>query len=104
MTRDRKAGDPVVLGEKFASCHKLQSDLGDPLQHLLRNSADHGIEDPEVRRAAGKPEDNFGLILSSKSSYVSFTEPKDDGAGHFTFELKTAKVIDKHVSVDRSTQ
>ena len=42
-----------------------------------------------------QPEDNFGLILSSKSSYVSFTEPKDDGAGHFTFELKTAKVIGK---------
>ena len=34
--------------------------LGDPLTHLIRNAADHGIESPEVRLAANKPEE--GLI------------------------------------------
>ena len=42
-----------------------------------------------------EPADNFGLVLSSDGSYLSFSEPKDDGAGHFTFNLTTSKVIGK---------
>lgn len=39
--------------------------------------------------------DNFGLSLSSESSYITFTEPKNDGNGHFTFDVTAAKKIGK---------
>lgn len=39
--------------------------------------------------------DNFGLTLSSASSFISFTEPVDDGKGHFTFDVTAAKKIGK---------
>lgn len=37
--------------------------------------------------------DNFALLLSSESSYISFTEPKDDNNGHFTFDVTAANRI-----------
>lgn len=52
-----------------------------PLEHLLRNALAHGIEDPEVRRAAGKAE--FGeIVLSARQSgNEMMLTVKDDGAG-----------------------
>jgi two-component system chemotaxis sensor kinase CheA len=56
-------------------------ELGDPLIHLMRNSADHGIESPEARRAAGKPE--MGTIRLSASNTGGHVEIRinDDGKG-----------------------
>lgn len=39
--------------------------------------------------------DNFGLTLSTGSSYISCSEPQDDGQGHFTFDITAAKKIGK---------
>ena len=39
--------------------------------------------------------DNFGLSLFTESSYITFTEPKNDGNGHFTFDVTAAKKIGK---------
>jgi len=52
-----------------------------PLEHLLRNALAHGIEDPEVRRAAGKAE--FGeIVLSARQTgNEMMLTVKDDGAG-----------------------
>ncbi|MGW1442840.1 chemotaxis protein CheA [Serratia rhizosphaerae] len=53
----------------------------DPLTHLVRNSLDHGIEDPQVRLAAGKPEVG-NLILSAEHQGGNICiEVTDDGAG-----------------------
>ncbi|MEB6336536.1 chemotaxis protein CheA [Serratia rhizosphaerae] len=53
----------------------------DPLTHLVRNSLDHGIEDPQVRLAAGKPEIG-NLILSAEHQGGNICiEVTDDGAG-----------------------
>jgi two-component system chemotaxis sensor kinase CheA len=55
--------------------------LNDPLVHLIRNSIDHGIEMPEVRRAAGKPSMgtvNLGAEHSGDSVLITI---RDDGAG-----------------------
>jgi two-component system chemotaxis sensor kinase CheA len=55
--------------------------LADPLVHLLRNSADHGIEAPEARRAAGKPETGvIRLSAAHQGSHVR-VEIHDDGKG-----------------------
>jgi two-component system chemotaxis sensor kinase CheA len=55
--------------------------LNDPLVHLIRNSIDHGIEMPEVRRAAGKPPQgtiHLGAVHSGDSVLITI---RDDGAG-----------------------
>jgi two-component system chemotaxis sensor kinase CheA len=55
--------------------------LNDPLVHLIRNSIDHGIEMPDVRRAAGKPAQgivHLGAVHSGDSVLITI---RDDGAG-----------------------
>jgi two-component system chemotaxis sensor kinase CheA len=55
--------------------------LGDPLTHLIRNAADHGIESPEVRQATGKPtEGQISLNAFHRSGRIVI-EISDDGAG-----------------------
>ena len=55
--------------------------LGDPLVHLVRNSLDHGLETPEIRRAAGKSE--IGVIDISAYHHGGdvVVEVRDDGRG-----------------------
>lgn len=52
-----------------------------PLEHMLRNAVDHGLESAEVRRAAGKPEQGrITLDLSHEGGDIVF-DMRDDGAG-----------------------
>jgi two-component system chemotaxis sensor kinase CheA len=55
--------------------------LGDPLTHLIRNSADHGIEAPAARLAAGKPEEGTIMLKAFHRSGRIVIEGSDDGAG-----------------------
>ena len=55
--------------------------LGDPLTHLIRNSADHGVETPEKRLAAGKTEQGHILLSAQHRSGRIAIEITDDGAG-----------------------
>ena len=45
-----------INGENTELDKTVLEKIGDPLVHLVRNSLDHGLELPDVRRAAGKPE------------------------------------------------
>lgn len=53
----------------------------DPLNHLVRNSVDHGIETPSVRREAGKPETGKLTLAASHQGGNIVIEVRDDGAG-----------------------
>ena len=55
--------------------------LGDPLVHLIRNSIDHGIESPEVRKAARKPRIGTVRLSAVHSGAHVLIEIRDDGAG-----------------------
>ncbi|MDJ0508168.1 MAG: hybrid sensor histidine kinase/response regulator [Crocosphaera sp.] len=55
--------------------------LYDPLQHLLRNGFDHGIEPPEIRRKLGKPEQGQIEIRAYHQGNQTLIEMHDDGAG-----------------------
>lgn len=55
--------------------------LGDPLVHLVRNSLDHGLERPEVRRAAGKPEVGRLELSARHHGGDVVVEVRDDGKG-----------------------
>jgi two-component system chemotaxis sensor kinase CheA len=68
--------------------------IKDPLMHLVRNSCDHGIESPEVRRRAGKsPEGRLTLRAYHEAGQVN-VEVGDDGAGIDVARIKQ-KAIEK---------
>ncbi|PWE53480.1 chemotaxis protein CheA [Metarhizobium album] len=55
--------------------------LADPLVHLVRNSVDHGLETPEMRRAAGKQEAGKVILSARQASGEVIITIKDDGRG-----------------------
>ncbi|MCO1601316.1 chemotaxis protein CheA [Desulfosporosinus nitroreducens] len=73
--------DLVLKGEDTELDKTVVEVIGDPLMHLIRNSVDHGIESPEKRREAGKPE--FGTITLNafhEGNHIAILI-SDDGAG-----------------------
>src|SRR5437763_2488243 len=64
--------------------------IKDPLTHMVRNSADHGIEPPAARRAAGKPEKgNLRLSAWHQGGHI-LIEVADDGRGLDIGRIKAA--------------
>ncbi|WP_242445587.1 chemotaxis protein CheA [Chromatium okenii] len=79
-----KLGKQVTLkliGEDTELDKGLIERLADPLNHLVRNSIDHGIEQPEQRRAAGKSEVGEICLRASHRGGSVVVEVRDDGAG-----------------------
>ncbi len=71
----------VIEGGETEVDKSVIEQLGDPLIHLMRNSADHGIETPEARAAKGKPaEGTIRLVASHEGSHVQILII-DDGKG-----------------------
>ncbi len=71
----------VIQGEKTELDKRMIDELGDPLIHMVRNSADHGIEPPEVRTAAGKPaEGTITLDAFHRGNHIVI-QVRDDGRG-----------------------
>ena len=68
--------------------------IKDPLTHMVRNSADHGVEDPEDRVAAGKPETGKITLNAYHEGGHIIIEIKDDGKGLPIDKIKK-KVLDK---------
>ena len=66
--------------------------LGDPLIHLVRNAADHGIETPEERKAAGKPEEGVITLSAFHRSGRIVSELSDDGAGIDTDRVRSKAI------------
>ncbi len=70
-----------MTGEETELDRTVIDEIGDPLQHLLRNSADHGLEDNDERIALGKEEvGNIYLDAYQDGNNVNI-EVRDDGAG-----------------------
>ena len=65
-----------------------------PLNHLLRNAIDHGVETPAVRRRHGKPEEASIVIAASYRSGMLHISISDDGAG-IDLEAIRRKVINR---------
>ena len=82
LQRDlNKKIDLVIEGEDTELDKSVVEDLLDPIMHCVRNSVDHGIETPEIRAAAGKPETGTILLKASNEGNQIVIEIKDDGAG-----------------------
>lgn len=78
----------TISGAETELDRTVIEEIGDPLVHLLRNSADHGIETIEERRLAGKDETGTIHLGAYHSGNHVFIEVTDDGAG-----MKREKII-----------
>ena len=80
----RKAGKKVKLeikGENTEIDRTLLEELYEPLLHLIRNAVDHGIESPDDRLAAGKPEEGTIALKANRDRNQIQIEIYDDGCG-----------------------
>ncbi len=71
----------VTEGEGTEVDKTVIEKLTDPLTHMIRNAIDHGLEKPEVRVAAGKPEEGLVRLAALHRSGRIVIEVSDDGAG-----------------------
>lgn len=78
------AGKPVRLATEGSDIEidaSLVQQLKDPLTHMIRNAVDHGIESPEVRRAAGKDPIATITLAAWQDGASVVIEVRDDGGG-----------------------
>jgi len=99
MARDlaRKLGKQVELelhGEDTELDRNIIDELADPLVHLVRNAVDHGIETPEERRAAGKPEKCVVRLSAQQVGDRILIQVSEDGRG-MRPELLRRKAVEK---------
>lgn len=84
----KKVGDLGLSGGAIAVDSEVAAKLRDALVHGLRNAVDHGIEAPEARRAAGKPEKATLEVSAREHGGQLVVTLKDDGAGFDVDALK----------------
>jgi two-component system chemotaxis sensor kinase CheA len=70
-----------TIGENTEIDKTVIEQLSDPLTHMIRNSADHGIESPEARLAAGKPAAGTIRLSAEQAGGNILIIVEDDGAG-----------------------
>ncbi|MFK7865099.1 MAG: chemotaxis protein CheA [Pseudohongiellaceae bacterium] len=73
--------DLNIVGEHTELDKTVLEKIGDPLVHLVRNGLDHGVETPEERIAAGKPETGTLTLKASHEAGNIVIEISDDGKG-----------------------
>jgi two-component system chemotaxis sensor kinase CheA len=84
----------VMEGEGIELDRSMLDEIGDPLVHLLRNALDHGIESPEERRAAGKPEKGTLLLSAARERSRIVIRVEEDGRG-----IQRERVLRKAVAL-----
>jgi len=105
MVRDlaRKTGKEINLiveGQETEVDRSVIEHLRDPLMHLLRNAADHGIELPEVRKIAGKPATGTIKVAASHEQDTIVITINDDGKGIRPAEVKQSAVKKGIITAD----
>ena len=83
-----------MTGEDTELDRTVIDEIGDPLMHLLRNAADHGLESNEERVAVGKPEVGSIFLNAYQDGNNVVIEVRDDGKGIDTEKVKR-KAVEK---------
>ncbi|MEN6348065.1 MAG: chemotaxis protein CheA [Syntrophomonas sp.] len=82
----------LMEGKETELDRTVIDEIGDPLVHLLRNSIDHGIESPQERLKAGKPQKGTVMLRARHEGNNVYIEVEDDGAG-----INVKRVLEKAV-------
>lgn len=88
-----------MSGEDTELDRTVIDEIGDPLVHLIRNSGDHGLETPDERKAAGKPEKGNVYLDAFQDGNNVVIEVRDDGKG-----INIAKVKAKALNTGAITK
>ncbi|MCA9261165.1 MAG: chemotaxis protein CheA, partial [Planctomycetales bacterium] len=102
----RGNGRDIVLeiaGENTELDKRMIDELGDPLIHLVRNAADHGIETPEDRVAAGKPPRGVVSLDAFHQGNQIVIQVRDDGRGMDPEKIRK-KAIEKGIVSDADAE
>lgn len=86
--------DFSVEGKEIELDRSMLDEIGDPIVHLLRNAIDHGIETPEQRRKAGKPETGRLSLSAARDRSAVVIRVVDDGRG-----IDRARVLERAKSI-----
>lgn len=89
----------VMEGENVELDKAVIDAVRDPFTHLVRNSLDHGIEEPAARKAAGKPQTAYLKLIAEQVGNQVYLHVQDDGRG-----IDPAKIRAKAVSKGMLTQ
>lgn len=82
-----------MIGQETELDRQVLELIKDPLTHMVRNSADHGLETPDIRRASGKPEKGTIRLSAYHEGGHIIIEISDDGRGLDMEKIKQ-KIID----------
>lgn len=92
-----------MTGEDTELDRTVVDQIGDPLQHLLRNSADHGLEDNATRIAKGKPEVGSIFLNAFQEGNNVIIQVGDDGNG-IDVEAVRSKAIERGVITEEQAE
>lgn len=92
-----------MTGEDTELDRTVVDQIGDPLQHLLRNSADHGLEENSVRVAKGKPEVGSIFLNAFQEGNNVIIQVGDDGNG-IDVEAVRTKAIERGVITEEQAE
>ena len=93
----------VMTGEDTELDRTVVDQIGDPLQHLLRNSADHGLEDNETRISRGKPEVGTIFLNAFQEGNNVIIQVGDDGNGIDTESVR-AKAVERGIITEEQAE
>ena len=100
--KNGKQIDLVLEGSETEMDRTVIEKIGDPLIHLLRNAADHGIETPEEREASGKPPRGKVRIRARHENGQILIDVEDDGRGIAADAVKQSAIERGFISADEA--
>ncbi|MBL9034394.1 MAG: chemotaxis protein CheW [Rhodospirillaceae bacterium] len=95
----KKKIDLVMIGQDTELDRQVLEMIKDPLTHMVRNSGDHGLEGPEERRKAGKPETGKITLNAYHEGGHIIIEISDDGRG-LPLEKIKAKILQNGLATE----
>ncbi|EKY2263102.1 response regulator [Campylobacter upsaliensis] len=92
-----------ITGEETELDKSIVEEIGDPIMHMIRNSCDHGVEDPATRKANGKPERGVVQLKAYNEGNHIVVEITDDGKGLDATGLKM-KALEKNLITEKEAE
>lgn len=99
----RELGKQIELelsGEETELDKSIIEEIGDPIMHMIRNSCDHGVEDPATRLSVGKPERGVVQLKAYNEGNHIIIEIADDGNG-LDADMLRQKCIEKNLITEK---
>ena len=99
----RELGKQIELelsGEETELDKSIIEEIGDPIMHMIRNSCDHGVEDPATRLSRGKPERGVVQLKAYNEGNHIIIEIADDGKG-LDADMLRQKCIEKNLITEK---